>query len=104
MDTAADLPPKTAEYARILRERMPELERDYGVSSLALFGSYVRGEEQEDSDLDVLVSFDRPIGLLEMAAAQRHISDILGVRVDLVPKASLRRRIGQVILEEAVPL
>ena len=51
--TAADLPPKAAEFARILQEHMPELEREYGVASLALFGSYVRGEEREDSDLDV---------------------------------------------------
>ena len=63
MNTAtADLPPKAAEFARILQEYMPELEREYGVASLALFGSYVRGEEREDSDLDVLVDLNRPIG------------------------------------------
>ena len=102
--TATDLPPKAAEYARILREHMPELERDYGVASLALFGSYVRGEEQEGSDLDVLVDFSRPIGMFGFVATERYMSEILGVRVDLVTRPTLRRRIGRAILEEAVPL
>ena len=102
--TATDLPPKAAEYARILREHMPELERDYGVASLALFGSYVRGEEQEGSDLDMLVDFSRPIGLFGLVATERYMSEILGVRVDLVTRPTLRRRIGRAILEEAVPL
>ena len=65
--TETDLPPETTEYARILREHMPELERDYGVASLALFGSYVRGEQQEGSDLDVLVDFSRPIGMFGLS-------------------------------------
>ena len=43
--TTSDLPPKAAEFARILQEHMPELESEYGVASLALFGSYVRGDE-----------------------------------------------------------
>ena len=102
--TATDLPRRAAEYARILREHMPDLERDYGVASLALFGSYVRGEEQEGSDLDVLVDFSRPIGMFGLVATERYMSEILGVRVDLVTRPTLRRRIGRAILEEAVPL
>ena len=102
--TATDLPPKAAEYARILPEHMPELERDYGVASLALFGSYVRGEEQEGSDLDMLVDFSRPIGMFGLVATERYMSELVGVEVDLVTRPSLRRRIGRAILEEAVPL
>ena len=102
--TTADMPPMAAEFARILREHMPELERDYGVASLALFGSYVRGEERDDSDLDVLVDFSRPIGLFGLVATERYMAEILGVRVDLVTRPALRRRIGRAILEEAVPL
>ena len=98
------LPEKAAEYARILREHTAELQRDHGVASLALFGSYVRGEERDDSDLDVLVDFSRPIGLFGLVATERYMSEILGVRVDLVTRPTLRRRIGRAILEEAVPL
>ena len=100
--TTANLPPKAAEFARILQEHMPELEREYGVASLALFGSYVRGEEREDSDLDVLVEFRVTPSLLELASLQRNLSDHLHTSIDLVPKSCLRENIGVGILREAV--
>ncbi|MXY42465.1 MAG: nucleotidyltransferase family protein [Dehalococcoidia bacterium] len=81
---------------------MPELEREYGVASLALFGSYVRGEEREDSDLDVLVEFRVTPSLLELASLQRNLSDHLHTSIDLVPKSCLRENIGVGILREAV--
>ena len=102
--TATQLPEKAAEYARILREHMPRLERDCGVASLGLFGSYVRGEQSAGSDLDVLVEFDRPVGLFGLTATERRLSNLLGIQVDLVHKQSLSRRIGRAILEEVVPL
>ena len=100
--TAVDLPPKAAEFARILQKYMPELERDYGVASLALFGSYVRGEEREDSDLDVLVDFRGTPSLLDLASLQRNLCDYLDTPIDLVPKACLRETISAGILREAV--
>ena len=102
--TAADLPPTAAEYARILRAHMPELRRDYGVSSLALFGSYVRGEEQEDSDLDVLVDFSVTPSLLDLASLQRTLGVYVDKQVDLIPKPLLRERIGARVLREAVEI
>ena len=99
-----ELPGKAAEYAQVLREHLPELSKRHGVSSIGLFGSYVRGEQDEDSDLDVLVEFDRPIGLFGLMAAERYMSGLLEVNVDLVMKQSLRRRIGRAILEEVVPV
>ena len=56
---------------------MPELEREYGVVSLALFGSYVRGEEREDSDLDVLVGFNLIPSLLALRACRGTSATIL---------------------------
>ena len=103
--TTADLPPKAAEFARILQEHMPELEREYGVASLALFGSYVRGEEREDSDLDVLVDLNRPIGLLAFIALEDYLSQLVGERVDLTTtRSASERRSGQRLLQEAVLL
>ncbi len=100
--TTADLPPKAAEFARILQAHMPELERDYGVASLALFGSYVCGEERENSDLDVLVDFRFAPSLLDLASLQRNLSDYLDTRIDLVPKTGLRKTFSARILQEAV--
>ena len=102
--TISDLPPKAAEFAQILQDHMPELEREYGVASLALFGSYVRGEEREDSDLDVLVDFRSTPTLLDLASLQRNLSDYLHTSIDLVPKSCLRETVGARILQEAVPV
>ena len=106
MSTAtSDLPPKAAEFARILQEHMPELEREYGVASLALFGSYVRGEEREDSDLDVLVELSRPMGMLAFTALGDYLSQLVGKEVDLTTTHSASEyRSGRLILQEAVLL
>ena len=103
--TATDLPPKAAELARILQAHKPELERDYGVTSLALFGSYVRGEEREDSDLDVLVDINRPMGMIAFTALADYLSLIVGTKVDLTTTRSASEyRSGRHILQEAVLL
>lgn len=101
--TTADLPPKAAEFARILQDHMPELEREYGVASLALFGSYVRGEEREDSDLDVLVDLNRPMGMLAFIALGDYLSQLVGKRVDLTTtRSASERRSGKKLIQEAV--
>ena len=95
---------KAAEYAHVLRQHFPEMRELHGVRPLGIFGSYVRGEQGDDSDLDVLVEFDRPTGLFGLMAAERYMSELLKVNVDLVMKESLRRRIGRAILEEVIPV
>ena len=103
--TVSNLPPKAAEFARILQEHMPELEREYGVASLALFGSYVRGEEREDSDLDVLVDLSRPMGLLAFIALGDYLSELVGKRVDLTTtRSASERRSGKRLIQESVPI
>jgi predicted nucleotidyltransferase len=87
-----------------LRQQLPELAEKYHVRSLEVFGSYVRDEQTSESDLDVLVTFDRAPGLLQYIALENQLSDLLGVKVDLVMKSALKPRIGQNILREAVPV
>ncbi|HEY0557280.1 MAG TPA: nucleotidyltransferase family protein [Thermoanaerobaculia bacterium] len=91
-------------YRFMLRQQLPELAENYHVRSLEVFGSYVRDEQTEKSDLDVLVTFDKAPGLLQYIALENHLSDLLGVKVDLVMKSALKPRIGQNILREAVPV
>ena len=84
---------------------MPELEREYGVASLALFGSYVRGEEREDSDLDVLVDLSRPMGMLAFIALGDYLSQLVGKRVDLTTtRSASERRSGKRLIQESVPI
>jgi len=87
-----------------LRRQLPALSERYGVVSLGLFGSYVRGEQHPDSDLDVLVELRQPLSLLRMIALQHELSDLLDMDVDLVPKQSLKPIIGKRILAEVVPV
>jgi predicted nucleotidyltransferase len=84
---------------------LPRLREQYGVKSLGLFGSYVRGQQAQESDLDILVEFDdRPLTLLQFVRLENELSDLLGVKVDLVEKAALKPAIGRRVLEEFVPV
>ena len=87
-----------------IRSHMPSLRRQYGVRSLGLFGSYARNEQGPRSDIDILVEFDAPIGLLRFTQLERNLGELLGRKVDLVMKSALKPRIGSHILEEVIPL
>jgi uncharacterized protein len=87
-----------------LRRMQPDLRRRYPIRELGVFGSYVRGQQREDSDLDIVVNLDRGIGLLELAGLRHDLSEALGVKVDLVMRDAVKRRIANRILSEAVML
>lgn len=87
-----------------LRASLPDLVDRYQVASLGVFGSYVRGKEQPDSDLDVLVEFLEPPSLFEFIRLENELSALLGVRVDLVMKSALKPGIGRYILAEVKPV
>jgi len=89
----------------LLRAHLPELKERYGIQTLGVFGSYVRGGQRRRSDLDILVEFDeRPLTLFEFIGLEHYLSDLLGVKVDLVEKKGLKPAIGRRILEEVVPV
>lgn len=81
-----------------------ELREKYKVKGLELFGSYVRGEQKEKSDLDVLVEFEGQVSLLELVKVENYLSDLLGAKIDLVPKKDLRPELKDRVLSEAVAL
>ncbi|MBC7908535.1 MAG: nucleotidyltransferase family protein [Rhodospirillaceae bacterium] len=83
-----------------LRALEPELKRRYPICALGVFGSYVRGEQREDSDLDVLIEIGEGMTLPAYVGLQMELSDALGLKVDLADKAALKRRIGERILAE----
>ena len=87
---------------QVLQEQLPLLAEQYRVESLGVFGSYVRNEQSSDSDLDLLVTFHEPLSLLRFIELENYLSDLLGVKVDLVMKDALKPRIGQRILNEVV--
>ncbi len=92
------------EIRQDLRSHLPELRKQYGVTYLGIFGSYVRGEQKKTSDVDILVEFDRPGTLLDFIHLQNDLIDLLGVRVDLVEKNGLKPAIKPFVLAEVVPV
>ena len=81
-----------------------ELRRRYGVCEIEIFGSYVRGEQKKDSDLDVLVEFERPVDLLDVVGLEMFLSEVLQIKTDVVLKRSIRPELKDIILGEAVPV
>ena len=93
-----------SEIQNWLKVHKPILEKRYKIKALGLFGSYLRQEQTENSDLDILVEFSEVPSLLKFINLENYLTDNLGVKVDLVHKAGLKPRLGQRILEEVVYL
>ncbi|MEO7908187.1 MAG: nucleotidyltransferase family protein [Roseiflexaceae bacterium] len=74
---------------------------DFGVSSLAVFGSVARDTARPASDVDVLVEFNTPVGLFTFVRLQQHLEALLGCRVDLVTPDAIRPTMRASILAEA---
>lgn len=89
------------EVQRRLSAARPELSR-LGVRSVDIFGSVARGDATPHSDVDLLVDFDRPIGLFHFFRVQRRLGEILGCRVDLVMRDAVKPQLRERIFREAV--
>jgi predicted nucleotidyltransferase len=89
------------EIKEIIKNHKKELKEKYKVKSIAIFGSYVRGEQKEESDLDLLVEFEEPVSLLHIVSVENYLSDILGIKVDLILKKNIREELREIIIKEA---
>ncbi|MCB8922882.1 MAG: nucleotidyltransferase family protein [Ardenticatenaceae bacterium] len=93
------------EMRTCLQQYLPDLRQRYGVRNLWLFGSYVRAEQTENSDLDVLVTFENPhLSLVQFIQLEQELCALLGIKVDLVEREALKPTIGQHILQEVVAI
>lgn len=87
-----------------LQAHKEELNRKYGVTEIGVFGSFVKNEQNDTSDVDILVEFDKAIDLLTFVNLKNYLSDLLKLNVDLVMKKALKPKIGQRILQEIVDI
>jgi predicted nucleotidyltransferase len=87
---------------KILADHRDELRQQFGVKSLALFGSVARNEVTETSDVDLLVAFARPVGLFGLYALQDYLGQLLGCTVDVGTLDSLKPRIRARVLAESI--
>ena len=83
-------------------KRKKENLKNYGVIEIGIFGSYLRGEEQPDSDVDILIDISRPakLDLLDLLTIEDELSQDLDTSVELVLKSELKPAIGKKILSE----
>lgn len=91
-----------AQIQMVLRAHSDVLRNKFKVKSLFVFGSYVRHEQTELSDVDLLVEYTEPISLFWLVDTELYLGDLLGVKVDLVMKRSVRPEIRESVLKEAI--
>ena len=93
---------KRNDAVQLLRKHQVEFTKQYHVKSLSLFGSVARNEASTDSDVDLLVEFSQPIALFGFIELQQRLEALLGVKVDLGTLRSLKPRIKDQVLQEAI--
>jgi uncharacterized protein len=89
------------EVLHTLKEHGSELG-NFGVRSLSIFGSVARGTARKTSDVDILVEFNRPVGLFEFARLKLHLEKLLQRKVDLVTPDAVRKEMRETIMREAI--
>ena len=83
---------------------MPALKENYHVKSLEIFGSYARGEQSQKSDLDLLITFSQSYSLWELLDVKEFLTKKLRLKVDLLPKDSIKLMLKEQITQEAIPI
>ncbi len=96
--------PTTDAIKREIHDLMPQLVSKYHIAHLYLFGSYARGEQREESDIDLLVDFTKTPDLLTFIEIEEFLQEHLHHKVDLVPKRKLNHHIKEQILHEAIAI
>ncbi|MDO8580398.1 MAG: nucleotidyltransferase family protein [Candidatus Omnitrophota bacterium] len=87
---------------KVLKQNKRLLQRTFKIKQLGLFGSYVRGDQKNNSDVDILVEFSETPGLFDFMKVENNLSNMLKRRVDLVMKGALKPTIGKNIMREVV--
>jgi predicted nucleotidyltransferase len=87
---------------QLLKQKNAEMERNFGVKSLLLFGSVARDEATPASDVDLLVEFNRPVGYFGLFALQDYLEKLLGCSVDLGTPDSLKPYIRERVMGELI--
>ncbi len=95
-----DTVPSLSDLKGPLQKLYPELKQKYRIARLGIFGSYARNVQRADSDLDLLVTFEETPGLFQYIELENFISDMLGVKVDLVMEDALKPNIKERVLKE----
>jgi predicted nucleotidyltransferase len=88
----------------LILERKDEIKEKFKAEVLGIFGSYARGEEKKESDIDVLVRFGEGASLFELVGLGYYLEDLFGVPVDVVSERALHPMMKDDVLRELVPV
>ena len=86
------------------RKTITELAQKHGAQSVSVFGSLARGDDDSNSDIDLLIELDPKRSLLDVISMKYAIEDLTGRKVDIVTRKGISPYLVEQILEEAVPL
>lgn len=87
---------------KLIKENFVELQEGYKVSEVGIFGSFAREEQDEGSDIDVLVEFQEPVGLFLFVRLANYLEDLLGRKVDLVTEEAIKDIIKDRVLNDMI--
>lgn len=90
------------EIKEILIKHKEEVQQEYKVSELGIFGSFVRGEQKKRSDIDILVEYSELPDLLKLIELENRLQKLLKRKVDLIEKSGIRTELKELILKEVV--
>ncbi|MCL5674822.1 MAG: nucleotidyltransferase family protein [Candidatus Omnitrophica bacterium] len=93
---------KKEEIKQSLKKHKTDIRKRFKVTKIGIFGSYVRGEQVKNSDIDILVEFSEPVGLFEFMDLEEYLQNLLDKKVDLVSRKALKPHIGEHILKEVM--
>ncbi|MDR4498503.1 MAG: nucleotidyltransferase family protein [Candidatus Scalindua sp.] len=89
-----------SEIKKIIQQHREELKKNYAVKEIGIFGSCARGEQNEKSDIDILIELEKPVGFVKFLKLEKYLSLLLEAKVEIVTKKALKPYIGRQILRE----
>jgi predicted nucleotidyltransferase len=95
---------KISNIIKSRRKEILDIANTFGAKNIRVFGSMARGEENPESDIDIIVEMEEGSSLLDIIAIKQDIEELLGRKVDVVTEASLSPYIRDAVLREAVNL
>ncbi len=81
-----------------------KIKKEYKAEIVGIFGSYVRGEEKKESNLNILVKFEKGAILLNLISLAIYLEEIFSIKIDIVPVDTIREEIKDIVLKEAIYL
>jgi predicted nucleotidyltransferase len=89
-----------SEIKKIIQQHKEDLREKYAVKEIGIFGSCARGEQDETSDIDILIELEKPVGIVKFLKLEKHLSFLLEAKVEIVTKKALKPYIGRQVLQE----